>query len=161
MEVYSSSDYLPVRALAHRLKDGDKEGITKAAAIMADLVKSVPDYQHSILVPMPGRKGSAGYTKVLADEIAGQLGLEVSDILTVKPHKPLYDRKAKKGIDGLKPFKFVVNDQIPEDKKPILVTMYLIQALRLCQPFVLWMAVQALSCLVVPSITNSTTIPSP
>ena len=121
MEVYSSSDYLPVRALAHRLKDGDKEGITKAAAIMADLVKSVPDYQHSILVPMPGRKGSAGYTKVLADEIAGQLGLEVSDILTVKPHKPLYDRKAKKGIDGLKPFKFLVNDQIPEDKKPILI----------------------------------------
>ena len=29
---------------------------------------------------------------------------EVSDMLTVKPHKPLYDRKAKKGIDGLKPF---------------------------------------------------------
>ena len=25
MEVYSSSDYLPVRALAHRVKDGDKE----------------------------------------------------------------------------------------------------------------------------------------
>lgn len=35
MEVYSSSDYLPVRALAHRVKDGDKEGIDKAAAIMA------------------------------------------------------------------------------------------------------------------------------
>ena len=46
MEVYSSSDYLPIRALAHRLKDGDKDGITKAAAIMADLVKEVPDYQH-------------------------------------------------------------------------------------------------------------------
>lgn len=119
MEVYSSSDYLPIRALAHRLKDGDKDGITKAAAIMADLVKEVPDYQHSVLVPMPGRKGSAGYTKVLADEIAGLLGLEVSDMLTVKPHKPLYDRKAKKGIDGLKPFKFIVNDQIPE--KPILI----------------------------------------
>ena len=119
MEVYSSSDYLPIRALAHRLKDGDKDGITKAAAIMADLVKEVPDYQHSVLVPMPGRKGSAGYTKALADEIAGLLGLEVSDMLTVKPHKPLYDRKAKKGIDGLKPFKFIVNDQIPE--KPILI----------------------------------------
>lgn len=39
MEVYSSSDYLPIRALAHRLKDGDKDSITKAAAIMADLVK--------------------------------------------------------------------------------------------------------------------------
>lgn len=34
MEVYSSSDYLPVRALAHRVKDGDKDGITKAAHIM-------------------------------------------------------------------------------------------------------------------------------
>lgn len=39
MEVYSSSDYLPVRALAHRVKDGDKEGIDKAAAIMAGLVE--------------------------------------------------------------------------------------------------------------------------
>ena len=101
MEVYSSSDYLPVRALAHRVKDGDKDGITKAAHIMADLVQSVPDYQDAVLVPMPGRKGSAGYTKVLADEIADSLGLEVRDILSVKPHKPLYDKKAKKGIEGL------------------------------------------------------------
>lgn len=92
MEVYSSSDYLPVRALAHRVKDGDKDGITKAAHIMADLVQAVPDYKDAVLVPMPGRKGSAGYTKVLADEIADSLGLEVRDILSVKPHKPLYDK---------------------------------------------------------------------
>ena len=121
MEVYSSSDYLPVRALAHRVKDGDKDGITKAAHIMADLVQAVPDYKDAVLVPMPGRKGSAGYTKVLADEIADSLGLEVRDILSVKPHKPLYDKKAKKGIEGLKPFKFIVNGEIPDGKKPILI----------------------------------------
>ena len=121
MEVYSSSDYLPVRALAHRVKDGDKDGITKAAHIMAGLVQMVPDYQNAVLVPMPGRKGSAGYTKVLANEIANNLGLEVRDILSVKPHKPLYDKKAKKGIEGLKPFKFSVNGEIPDGKKPILI----------------------------------------
>lgn len=98
LQVYSFSDYLPMRALAHRVKDGDKEGIDKAAKIMAGLVMTVPDYKDGILVPMPGRNGKAGYTKALADEIASLLGLEVQDVLTVKPHKSLYEKKAKMGL---------------------------------------------------------------
>ena len=106
--------------MAHRVKDGDKEGIDKAAKIMAGLVMTVPDYKDGILVPMPGRNGKAGYTKALADEIASLLGLEVQDVLTVKPHKSLYEKKAKNGIDGLRPFKFVATGQIPKEKQPIL-----------------------------------------
>ena len=121
LQVYSFSDYLPMRALAHRVKDGDKEGIDKAAKIMAGLVMTVPDYKDGILVPMPGRNGKAGYTKALADEIASLLGLEVQDVLTVKPHKSLYEKKAKNGIDGLRPFKFVATGQIPKEKQPILI----------------------------------------
>lgn len=52
LQVYSFSDYLPMRALAHRVKDGDKEGIDKAAKIMAGLVMTVPDYKDGILVPI-------------------------------------------------------------------------------------------------------------
>jgi len=121
MQVYSYSDYLPMRALAHRVKDGDKEGIEKAAKILSGLVLAIPEHDKGILVPMPGRKGSAGYTKELADMISSQTGLEVMDLLKVKPHKPLYDKKAKRGIDGLKPFKFTMSDAFPKDKMPILV----------------------------------------
>ena len=101
MEVYSSSDYLPVRALAHRVKDGDKEGIGKAAGIMAGLVKAIPEYEKGVLVPMPGRSGVALYTKTLADEIATLTGIEVSDLLRGNPHQPLYDKKVQDGINSL------------------------------------------------------------
>ena len=121
MEVYSSSDYLPVRALAHRVKDGDKEGIDKAAAIMAGLVRAIPEHEKAVLIPMPGRNGVALYTKTLADEIASQTGNDVADILKVNPHQPLYARKVEKGINSLHPFDFTVTGKIPEGKFPILV----------------------------------------
>ena len=121
MEVYSSSDYLPVRALAHRVKDGDKEGIGKAAGIMAGLVKAIPEYEKGVLVPMPGRSGVALYTRTLADEIATLTGLEVSDLLRGNPHQPLYEKKVKDGINSLHPFDFEVKGQIPDGKFPILV----------------------------------------
>lgn len=121
MEVYSSSDYLPVRALAHRVKDGDKEGIDKAAAIMAGLVRAIPEHEKAVLIPMPGRNGVALYTKTLADEIALQTGNDVADILKGNPHQPLYARKVEKGINSLHPFDFTVTGKIPEGKFPILV----------------------------------------
>ena len=121
MEVYSSSDYLPVRALAHRVKDGDKEGIDKAAAIMAGLVRAIPEHEKAVLIPMPGRNGVALYTKTLADEIASQTGNDVADILKGNPHQPLYNRKVEKGINSLHPFDFTVTGKIPEGKFPILV----------------------------------------
>ena len=121
IEVYSSSDYLPVRALAHRVKDGDKEGIDKAAAIMAGLVRAIPEHEKAVLIPMPGRNGVALYTKTLADEIASQTGNDVADILKGNPHQPLYARKVEKGINSLHPFDFTVTGKIPEGKFPILV----------------------------------------
>ena len=121
MEVWSSSDYLPVRALAHRVKDGDKEGIGKAAGIMAGLVKAIPDYENGVLVPMPGRSGVALYTRTLAEEIATQTGNEVADILKGNPHQPLYAKKVEDGINSLHPFDFTVTGNIPEGKFPVLI----------------------------------------
>ena len=43
MMVYSSSEYLPVRSLAHKVKEGNPEGIFKAAGILADIIKEIPD----------------------------------------------------------------------------------------------------------------------
>ena len=121
LKVYSSSDYLPVRALAHRVKDGDKEGVCKAATIMAGLVKNIPDYKNGVLVPMPGRTGIALYTKDLAKEIGSLTGLDTCDILRSDPHKPLYDRKVKKGIESLRPFNFQATETLPKGKFPIVV----------------------------------------
>ena len=57
MMVYSSSEYLPVRSLAHKVKEGNPEGISKAAGILAGIIKEIPDYQNKVLVPMPGHDG--------------------------------------------------------------------------------------------------------
>ena len=81
LKVYSSSDYLPVRALAHRVKDGDKEGVSKAATIMAGLVKNIPDYKNGVLVPMPGRTGIALYI-CFGEPLTLISGLGIALILT-------------------------------------------------------------------------------
>lgn len=91
MMVYSSSEYLPVRSLAHKVKEGNPEGISKAAGILADIIKEIPNYQNKVLVPMPGHDGIAGYTKELCDEISSLSGLEVSDVLEGKVHESLYN----------------------------------------------------------------------
>ena len=88
---------------------------------MAGLVKSIPDHKNGVLVPMPGRTGIALYTKDLAKEIGSQTGLAICDILKSDPHKPLYDRKVKKGIESLRPFNFQATETLPKGKFPIVV----------------------------------------
>ena len=121
MMVYSSSEYLPVRSLAHKVKEGNPEGISKAAGILAGIIKEIPDYQDKVLVPMPGHDGTAKYTKELCDEISSLSGLEVSDVLEGKVHESLYNKKVREGLGSLKPFEFVLRGRIPEGKSPLLV----------------------------------------
>ena len=136
MMVYSSSEYLPVRSLAHKVKEGNPEGISKAAGILAGIIKEIPfdiikidrsfikeipDYQDKVLVPMPGHDGTAGYTKELCDEISSLSGLEVSDVLEGKVHESLYNKKVREGLGSLRPFEFMLRGRIPEGKSPLLV----------------------------------------
>jgi len=121
LRVYSTSDYLPVRQLAHRVKQGDVESIKEAARKMSDLLWKMTDGKDFVLVPMPGHTGKAEYTEMLASFISQETGLEVIDALRNEQHEALYGEKAKNGIDGLTPFPMTKIRNIPEGKEAILI----------------------------------------
>lgn len=121
MNVYSSSRYLPIRALSYGVKQGDPEAIEEASIILTKLVERVPGYKNAVLIPIPNRGGSAVNTLELANRISKELHLPVADILTGKPHKPLYNRKENKGNDGLRLLRFDTKGDIPSGKGFILI----------------------------------------
>lgn len=121
MNVYSSSTYIPVRTLCHKVKDGDQAGIKQASNILAALTRRVPDYQNAVLVPIPNRTGYAGYTLELAQRISEQTGLPVADVLIGKPHTPIYNYKVSQGIDGLDLIGYDLKKDLPKNKRFILV----------------------------------------
>ena len=83
------------RALCHAVKDGEMGAIQKAAAILAP---HVPAY--TLLVPVPGHEGRAGYTKILAKAIQMECLMQrkvvlVADILECTPHQSFNELKHK------------------------------------------------------------------
>lgn len=83
-----------LRSLAHSMKSNDKECIHKAARIIAPLIP-----QGSCIVPVPGRKGYADHTLILANEIRKLTGIPVADILVGKSRMSQYE--AKRNGNGL------------------------------------------------------------
>ena len=120
LEVYSFSDYISVRTLAHRVKDGDNESITRAAGYMAHFVSLIAD-SNSIIIPMPGRNGFADYTMRLAERISELTGVACADVLRSKPHIPQYCRKLKYGVKGMSRLSFFLNTNLPLGCRPILI----------------------------------------
>ena len=120
LNVYSFSDYRSVRFLAHDVKDGDSRSISRAAELMAHLVWCISD-ENSVLVPMPGRTGSALYTKVLAEKISELTGIQCLDCLACKPHMTQYNRKRKYGIRKMSLLHLFLTSDVPSDKRPILI----------------------------------------
>lgn len=121
LDVYSSSNYLPVRTLSQGVKQGNEESMQEASVILSRLVERVPGYKDAVLVPVPNRNGHAGYTLDLANSIARDLNLEVADVLVGKPHKALYSRKEDRGNDGLRLMRFDTKADIPQGKHFILI----------------------------------------
>ena len=120
LEIYSFSDYISVRTLAHRVKDGDNESITRAAGYMAHFVSLIAD-SNSIIIPMPGRNGFADYTMRLAERISELTGVAYADVLRAKPHVSQYCRKLKYGIKGMSLLSFFLNTDLPCGCRPILI----------------------------------------
>lgn len=120
LNVYSFAEYHSIRFLAHSVKDGNNISIDRAARYMAHLVSCIAD-ERCVIIPVPGRTGIALYTKVLAERISELTGVYVLDCLQCSPHMTQYLRKLRYGIDGMKPFKVSVTQDIPSDVVPILV----------------------------------------
>lgn len=121
MDVYSSGNYLSTRPLSLGVKRNDPESINEASKVLTELVRRIPNHENAVLVPIPNRDGNAGYTLDLANKIKENTGLEVADILTGKPHKPLYDRKESRGNEELRLMRYDTKEAVPEGKKFILV----------------------------------------
>jgi hypothetical protein len=119
LEVFSFSDYISVRYLAHGVKDGNSRSICRAAEMMSNLVSVVAD-EKSVIIPMPGRNGVATYTKALAEKISEITMVRCLDCLRSKPHISQYVRKIKYGVEGMSLLDFSVED-IPDDVVPILI----------------------------------------
>ena len=117
----SVAPYPKVRQLAHGLKDGDYASICKAADMMADGIREMAAGRNCVLVPIPNHRGSAVYTKTLANEISRRTGIPTWDILSCRPHMPLH--YAKK--NDLKPegiyLKLNLYRQVPEQFTPIVI----------------------------------------
>jgi len=120
LNVYSFADYNSVRFLAHKVKDGNDGSISRAASYMAHLVSCIAD-NRCVIVPMPGRTGTALYTRVLADRISELTGLRVCDCLRCKPHMTQYLRKIRYGLKSMHPLDFSLTESIPSDVIPILI----------------------------------------
>lgn len=76
------------RELAHRVKEGDKDAIHKAATL---LWKKIP--RGSVLVPIPSHYGVATYTMDLARELGELAHVPVVDALRCSPRDTLYGKK--------------------------------------------------------------------
>lgn len=79
-----------IRALAHRVKDGNPKAIEKAASLLYKYVSP-----HSVLIPIPSHTGVSTYTKELANIIAQKSNSIVLDVLRCGPRDMLYNRKMK------------------------------------------------------------------
>ena len=79
-----------VRDTVHAAKSGKK---SSAIRIARDVSDAHVIHEGSYIIPMPGHNGMAAYTLEIAKILAGYTGSKVLDILTCKPHKPLYEAK--------------------------------------------------------------------
>ena len=113
INVQAAARYEWVQRLAHQVKDGEPDGIDRAVEIMTRLVWNLY-YQIYVLVPVPGRSGRADYTKVIAERVAKNLGIQCVDCLVTEPHEPLYDVKLRGG--ELKLPEFRMTKQFPPDQ---------------------------------------------
>jgi len=117
----SVASYPKVRQLAHGLKDGKQESISKAAELMAGNVREMAAGKRCVLVPIPNHFGKAVYTKALAEELSRRTGIPTWDILSCRPHIPLH--YAKK--NDLKPegiyLKLSLYRQVPRMFTPIII----------------------------------------
>lgn len=110
-----------IRPLAHGLKTGRSDSISKAAEMMSPMIARVADGRQCVLVPVPGHNGTAGYTRDLCDAIGARLNIETADILTGNRHIALYH--AKKNAmkpDGI-PIVFRLKHPLPENIIPVVV----------------------------------------
>lgn len=82
-----------IRPLAHGLKSGNAESISKAAEMMSPMIAQVAAGRQCVLIPVPGHEGTAGYTKDLCEAIGTRLHMETEDVLTGNRHIPLYHAK--------------------------------------------------------------------
>ena len=90
----SYSDYNnTIRPLAHGLKIGKSDSISKAADLMSPMIAMAAHGRHCVLVPVPGHNGTAGYTKDLCNAIGAKLNIETADVLTGNRHIALYHAK--------------------------------------------------------------------
>lgn len=95
-----------IRALAHRIKNGDDAAINKAASLLCKYVQP-----NSILIPVPSHTGRSTYTLKLAKLIAMKAGVKVLDVIRSEPREMLYNRKLKNiNINDVELGFYCVND---------------------------------------------------
>lgn len=105
------SGYL--KEMAHLLKEGNIEAITKASNLIAKLI---PD--NSIIVPMPGHEGYATYTYIMANLISKRTGCRVIEAIQGFSRESAYEAKLKhKKLD----IWFFKADDVPSTNKIVFI----------------------------------------
>ena len=108
--------YRRLQGLAHKIKDGDAEGIEKAAKLMAPLIPA-----NAVLIPAPSHKGKATTMLKLANAIAERTGSEVADILTGSSRASQYEAKYQGKVIPSKEMGIKVTGELPEGKIPVVI----------------------------------------
>ena len=110
-----------IRPLAHGLKSGMAETISRVADMMSPMIAQVAAGRPCVLVPIPGHNGTAGYTKDLCDAIGAKLHMETADVLSGNRHIALYHAKKNEMKPEGIPIVFHLKRPIPENVIPIVV----------------------------------------
>lgn len=85
-----------IRDVCHGVKESDQIAIKEMAEYMLNLEVVT---KNSILIPAPQHKGTAIYTKQIAEIIATETKAIIKDVLKCKPHEMLYKQKLKGRIN--------------------------------------------------------------
>lgn len=116
-----------VKEVAQKVKTCDIGSIATAGFAMARRLKKAlgPHVEDCVLVPVPGRGGTAIYTDLMARVIGGELDIPVTDAVRGNERCSFCDLKKKKGVEiGSNYnsfFGFKVASAIPYHKKIVFV----------------------------------------
>lgn len=118
----SYSDYdNAIRPLAHGLKAGKSDIISKAAEMMSPMIAKAANGRQCVLIPIPGHNGTAGYTKDLCDAIGARLNMKTDDVLMGNRHIALYHAKKNEMKPNGIPIIFRLKHPLPENIVPIVI----------------------------------------
>lgn len=106
-----------MQALAHGIKQGDKDSINRAATLIAPLVPA-----DAVLVPAPSHRGTADTMLMLANAVSAQTGTPVADVLKGGIRNSQYEAKRAGGyVIPSAAMGIYLEGDLPSGKMPVVI----------------------------------------